>query len=394
MRKLFWRKYCLIEVLCPDLRQLLQQLSAAGIEILDLEQMDMLRFRMKLNRKDMERAQVIVRKTGGTQTVMARNSSAQLIQYLVRRPVLVLGILFFLLLTLALPRRILFVQVQGNRKLTQAQILDAAAESGLGFGVSRRDLRSEEIKNKMLQALPELQWVGVNTRGSVALIQVRERSGEESSEEVTGIGHVVALRDGIITDCTATKGNLLCSPGQAVTEGQILISGLTDCGLVIRAEQARGEVYAMTRHQTELILPLQYSVKSPEGGFQYRISVLIGKKRIKIWKNSGISSPICDRMYKEYYVTLPGGFRLPAVLIVERFQPCSYETTYLPEADAMIILEDISERYVRAAMNSGSILSSDAKLWEHSGSFGLTGEYHCIEMIGKMQRLQIGEQHE
>ena len=394
MKKTKWRQYCLIEVLCPDLERFLSALNRSGIPLMDLQQLDELQYRMKLSRKDIPRTMTIAEKLGGKGRLISHGSLIRYTTALTSRPVLVLGILLFLFLTLALPRRIYFIQVLGNETVPEARILDAAAESGLTFGVSRRDLRSETIKNKLLQALPQLQWVGVNTRGCVAVIQVRERTQEEPAAEEPGLGHIVAVRDGIITKCTATRGNLLCEPGQAVTEGQILISGLTDCTLSIRAEQARGEVYALTRRQTEVILPSQWTQKRPQSPHLFRISLRFGKKRIKIWKNSGISTTICDRMYKEYYITLPGGFRLPGALILEVFRPYSPESFSYPESAALEVLETLSRRYLLSAMNAGSILNASTEITAEDNRFHLAGEYHCMEMIGKMQRLQIGEINE
>ena len=48
------------------------------------------------------------------------------------RPVLVMGLLFFLLLTAILPTRVLFVRVEGNVALPARQIIAAAESCGMG----------------------------------------------------------------------------------------------------------------------------------------------------------------------------------------------------------------------------------------------------------------------
>jgi hypothetical protein len=284
--------------------------------------------------------------------------------------------------------------VEGNDRIPAARILEAAQMSGLGFGTQTREVRSEKVKNVLLEQIPKLQWAGVNLRGCVAVIQVREREESPLMEEENGICHIVAARDGVVSQCTAYRGNLLCAPGQAVSEGQISTSGFTDTGLVIRAEQASGEIFAQTIRRLEVMLPRQSYAKCPEKGKYRRVSVCIGKKRINLWKNSGISSAICDRMYKEYYVTLPGGFRLPVSLTVEEFCPFSASAVSLAENDAQLLLADYAQLYLRRIMNSGTIRDSSVQLQLTERTASLAGEYHCMEMIGKMQRLEIGEKDE
>ena len=389
-----WRKYHLVELLTPDLAQVLALASKRNMDLYELEQQDGIVHRMKIRPGDLGTLGEICRKTGSNYRLLRQASHLRILKNACDRPVLILGILFLVVLTWLLPRRVLFLQVECNGKIPISRILEAAEKSGLSFGVSTREVRSERVKNSLLELLPQLQWAGVNLRGAVAVIQVRERESSSSPEEETGVGHIVAARDGVITQCTAYRGNLLCSPGQAVTEGQLLISGFTDTGLVIRAEQAGGEVFALTKRNLELILPREMEGKCPEREEYHRISLRIGKKRINLWKNSGISSTICDRMYKEYYVTLPGGFTLPGALVVETFQPFSVSPAQIPEEIAGMLLEEFAEGYLRQLMNAGTIQDSSLRLRFSDQAAYLAGEYHCMEMIGKMQRLEIGEKDE
>ena len=310
---------------------------------------------------------------------------------ILKRPVLLAGFFFLFLFTLYLPGRVLFVYVEGNERIPARKILEMADTCGIGFGSSRRQVRSERMKNTLLEVLPELQWAGVNTRGCVAVITVRERTRQEIRLPDSGFGHIVALTDGIIADCTATRGTLLCVPGQAVRAGQILISGYTDTGLAIRAEQASGEVYGCTRRTIRAVTPMYFSAASKKDVCIKKYSLLIGQKRINLWKDSGIYDATCDRMYAEYYITLPGGFQLPLALAVEEFwkrEMLSGEISQ-PEAEARLVR--FGESYLQQTMIAGTIQSSNLRFSVQPGILILTGEYCCHELIGVSQRVQIGE---
>lgn len=308
---------------------------------------------------------------------------------LLRRPVLLTGMLLGFFLTLWLPTRVLFLSVEGNQAIPARQILEAAAECGIRFGASRRTVRSERMKNALLGALPELQWAGVNTAGCTAVISVREREPEPQTPQSLSFSHVVALRDGYITSCTATRGNLLCAPGQVVQEGQLLISGFTDCGICIRAEAAEGEIFAQTRREIRAVTPTKAVLRQTEGETKRLYSLILGKKRINLWKDSGIWDATCGRMYEEYYITLPGGFRLPITLAVETIT--GWETARGDALPGERELLDFARSLVSGQMTAGQILWQDAAFASAKGLLTLDARFLCEEMIGRVITEEIGD---
>lgn len=382
-----------VELTGADIPGTLHALSERGIILLKTIPIDELTVRINIGRKDYPRIREIAEKRGDTLVVRNRMGLYWKFRELRKRPVLILGLCLLLILTAFLPTRIFFVQVEGNVVIPTRLILEKAGECGIGFGASRRAVRSERMKNTLLEAVPQLQWAGVNTRGCVAVISVRERAEEQKTAEPSAFGHIVALMDGYILSCTATKGNLICGPGQAVVEGQILISGYTDTGLCIRAEQAQGEIYGRTIRTLELITPSGTVKKTDKDEEGRKISLLIGKKRINLWKDSGIWDTTCDRMYEEYYITLPGGFQLPAALTVERFVSRELSETEIPQAEAERLLESTAQRYLKEQMLAGSIQDSQPEFTAEPGIVQMAGKFDCVELIGVMQRLQIGEKN-
>jgi hypothetical protein len=165
----------------------------------------------------------------------------------------------------------------------------------------------------------------------------------------------------VVISCTATRGTLLCSPGQAVHGGQILISGYTDTGLSIRAGEAAGEIMGQTMRKIEAVTPAVSFQNAPSEKELKKISVIIGKKRINLWKDSGIFDATCDRMYEEYYITLPGGFRLPMAFAVERFTVMELHRQQVTQAKAQALLSAFAQNYLKQTMIAGSIRSRQAE---------------------------------
>ena len=377
-----------VEVVSADVSGTLSAFAQAGITVFDMTA-DGLTANFQLLRKDLKAARKICAKRGETLKVYKRIGLYWRLKGLAARPVLVFGLLFMLLLGFFIPSRIFFVRIEGNVNVPTNLIIEQAAECGIGFGASRREVRSEKMKNALLEAMPQLQWAGVNTRGCVATITVRERSEVPSNQIRTGVSSIVSACDGIVESCTAEQGNLLCKPGMAVKTGQTLISGYTDCGLTIRATQAKGEVFARTERKLSVYSMQTVLSKTEKLAETKKYTLIIGKKRINFSKDSGILAATCDKMYVEKNLTLPGGFVLPVSLVVETYVSYATEETIVSEEYAHRQLSVFAEEYLKGKMVAGEILSGMEDITNDGTVYSLRGIYTCREMIGRNQEEEI-----
>lgn len=380
-----------VELTSADPADAFRAVTECNISLFRVTHLSDLTVRFLIYRKDFRALAALCGKRGETLRLCRRRGVYWTVKNLLHRPVLLLGLALMLGLALYLPTRIFFIRVEGNSAVPSNRILEAAEESGIRFGASRREVRSEKVKNSLLSAVPELQWAGVNTAGCVATISVRERTEPEAKQEDSSVGSIVAVRDGVIESCTVTRGNALCSVGQVVREGQVLISGYTDCGICIQATRAEGEVYARTSRNLTAVTPSECAERTREGETVKKYSLILGKKRINLWKDSGIWDTSCGRIYKEYYVTLPGGFQLPAALVVEEFTAYETETAELSETEAGEALSEFAGACLSEQMIAGNILRRTEQTVCADGVYRLEGQYVCTEMIGRVQREQIGE---
>lgn len=381
-----------LELTSADVAQSIRRITELGIEIYDTKFISELTVTFQIRRADYQRLAAYAKKRGITIKIRSRRGIYWKLRALTRRPVLVLGIAMILFVCWTVPGRIFFVEIQGNQSVPTRLILEAAEESGICFGASRREVRSEKMKNALLSRVPELQWAGVNTYGSRAVITVRERSVEESIEKAPGVSSIVADRDGIVLSCTVTRGNGLVTPGQAVQAGQTLISGYTDCGISIEATRAEGEILAQTSRALTVKTLSQRQVRACEQEKNVNYSLIIGKKRINFFKGSGISEGSCVKMYSKYVLTLPGGFQLPVALIKETVVACDLKVSEVEEETVKTELSDFAEKYMRSQMIAGTITERFETL-QKTDAYCMTGRYACQEMIGRVKPEQIGVYH-
>lgn len=377
------------QITSADPAGMLCVLHGHGVPMENIQFLDELTLHFQVQRQYRKMVITFVEKRGDQWNILSYTGIFWRFQGLLKRPILVSGLLMFLLLTMFLPTRIYFFRVEGNISVPERYILELAAQCGIHFGAERREVRSERVKNALLSAIPELEWVGINTAGCVATISVRERQNSEELQQPQGVSSIVAARDGVVQQVTVTGGTAACKPGQAVRTGQVLISGYTDCGLSIRAERAKGEIYATTNRQLAFLMPVTDSQRGQTVSKEQKYAILIGKKRINFYQDSGNLDASCVKMYEENYVTLPGGFQLPIAIVTETWLDYEKSTPTATTEQSSNMLSDLAEIYLRGQMVAGTILSKEEKFSQQDGVLRLDGEYGCFEMIGRERSEEI-----
>ena len=369
-----------IRLTSADPEAALAQIARAGISVFDVEKTDDLTWQFTVSQTDGKKIQTIANKRGESVVSVSRAGIFWPLLQLRKRLVLICGLMLLAMLSTWVPSRVFFVQVEGNATVPSRMIVDNAINCGIHFGASRKEVRSERVKNQLLAQMPELQWAGVNTAGCVAVISVRERSVEEKQTEKPDVSSIVAAADGIIAEMTALNGNVLCKPGQAVKAGQVLISGYTDCGICIRATRAEGEILAHTQRRLTAVFPEERAVRGKIVGTEEKFSLIIGKKQINFSKYSGISGASCAKIYEQKYMTLPGGFELSVSFVRERIT--YYETSVGAEEEIESSLRYFARNYVTKQTLAGKIENEQIYISSAEGLSRLEGVFSCLEQIG------------
>ncbi len=118
------------------------------------------------------------------------------------------------------------VSVKGAQLLPDSLILESASHYGLYRGGFMGGLNPRSATHGILAEIPGLSWVGINTDGCFAEIDVKEAQPQPPLEEASGWSNIVASREGKVVAIQAKSGRPEVTLGEAVDRGQLLISGL------------------------------------------------------------------------------------------------------------------------------------------------------------------------
>ena len=220
------------------------------------------------------------------------------------RPVLCLGLLAGLLLMLLLPRFVLFYTVEGNKQVPSKMILRNLDTLGIGVGVYGPNIHNQWVEDHMLNLVAELERIAINQSGCKAQVLVRERPETPQVMDRKGFSNIVADRPAIILEQNIWTGQPLKQPGDVVAEGELLVSGVVDLERTFLLTRAQAEIFGQTWREYDAVTPELYAEKTVVLDTSTAVWIEVGKRRIKIFGNSGISTAACDKMVSRKILSL------------------------------------------------------------------------------------------
>lgn len=170
-------------------------------------------------------------------------------------------VLFFVVLQL-LTSRVWVLRIEGNATVSDEAILSVLEPLGVAEGASFAAVDIPTLQLTALQQLPELTWLTVNQSGSIVTIHVKERT--EAAPPASHVpANLVAACDGVIVSVDTAAGQSAVKPGDAVRQGDLLISGVMDSKVGPQLKHAAGSVIARTAHTITVTVPLIEAVTVP-----------------------------------------------------------------------------------------------------------------------------------
>ena len=371
---------------CPE--DILTGLAAAGVRFRDYRREDDLTACLTVPGEALREARRIGTKTMCQIEVVETSGMLPTLQAMGWRLLLPVWLGLLTVFVFWLQGHTLFFRVSGNTTIPDQVILETLESCGVGFFTPMDSIDLNLLKNRMLSQLPNLRFVTVNTHGGVAEVIVREREEKPVISGSAAPANILAAKDGLITSVTVTGGTPEVRPGDLVTKGEVLVSGVTNLDKTVMVTRAEGEVYARTWNPVEAVLPEEMTYKQATGRETRVFAVTFGKKQINFYKTSGISYGNYDKMTTVKPLTLPGGYTLPVSLTVTVFREYTQRAQPMESESAEALLEMCVREQLLGGMTAGSIQGMRMRLRQQPGYYRMTGTAECQEEIGVVAEIK------
>ncbi len=366
-----------VELLGAEPERLLERCRREGLRLEKIRSPEPCVLRLELRQEELPRLRRTAEGCGFTIKVMELRGGRESARRLGRRWVLLLG-LFLAAALLGLSQLFVWqIRVQGCEELSQGQVLRALADCGVEPGSFGPGIRQEELRSRMLEKLPELEWMTVNVSGSRATVLVRERR-EIPELRRTEPAEIRAARSGIIQSVTVWEGRALVEPGDAVLEGELLVSGrLESLSRPAREVRAAAEIRAETWRELIAVCPLEMLQTRETGGGTRVFALGIGKKLLFPGKIPGKGLDECATIVHDYNLGAEGLFSLPLRLLSFR------SLSLVPDGGELDRTGEMEEALLRRlqAETRGEILDYSFSVGRRDGLLVVTLQARCCEDI-------------
>ena len=302
------------------------------------------------------------------------------------RPGLAVGLVLALLLWHGLSGRIWSVTVHGNDTLPEAGLRQIVREWGVYVGAPIDALDIETIRLEALRRVDGVAWLTVNLEGSVAHVELLESDPPVDIRAADPPSNLIAARDGWILRTEIFGGEALVHPGDAVTAGTLLVSGVSIADKSLLLRRSVGQIIDRTERELSVTVPLQEEILR-SGPSVYRVSLVFFGLEIPLYAQQPLPDLVQtqenDRLLTFRGLTLPLGFRHRHI--------SSLSPAPITRTAAQSFEEAVRRLRAReAAELSGSrVLNSRYTCDTYGGSCVLTGRYVCEEDIAQEQRITI-----
>lgn len=304
-----------------------------------------------------------------------------LLHRLFARPGLCLGALLFSFLLILSTQFVFDIRITGNEILTDAEILSELSENGFICGSFLPSTDIEALCNRIVLHSDRISWISVNMLGTIAHVEVKERTYKDLNLEEGKLACLVAGRDGVIVGFDCGSGTIAVNVGQTVKKGEVLVNGVFESKYGIHFENAYGRVRARTNRTFEAELPKTEQVTVGYERIEIEKQIIFLGKSIKVFTKGGNLPTSCDTIKEEVVqLSLGGSLFLPIyekTLYIER--PIQKTVTYSME-DA----EKIIEERIRLQMDEIKdlvVLSFETTFTESEDGYTIKKQCVCIENI-------------
>jgi len=276
------------------------------------------------------------------------------------------------------------IRVSGNETVKTAVILDALRDLGVHIGACRLTISQERISNEVLQQIPELCWITVNTGGSRAEVLVRERVPRPEVLDRDAPVTVYAEKTGLIEKMTVLNGDPLHRAGDLVLAGEPLVRSRMESGSGTggpRLVHAMAEVYARTWYERSAAAPLFVLEKRYTGRTETKTALVLAGNRLNLYFHGGNPGAYCDKITEQKKLILFGAV-LPLTLVRET------ALEYVPEqvpADAEAVRAELEARLLAELESelgvAGEICRASFSAQTENGMMTVTLRAECRERI-------------
>ncbi len=278
------------------------------------------------------------------------------------------------------------IEITGNDKIKSEEILEIVNNQGLKVGTRKSKLKLEDIVNKIRIDRDDLAWVGIEIKGTNAIVKIVEAREKPEIVDESSFSNIVASKDAEIYSINAQNGTIIAEKGMQVKKGDLLIAGwmegkYTGKYYVNSNGVVKGKVIYS---QTEKIDKIERK-KERTGNINKKYAIKIKNFKINFYKRLSKFKNY-DTIYSNKNIKLFSNFYIP----VELIKYTNYEIEETEVNHSKEEAENLGKLKAEEKLDTlieGDIIDKNIETIEYDSYYEVKVTYTVIESIGTKEKI-------
>lgn len=383
----YFRGYAIIIVKGLKIERFINLAVVNNIYIWDIQKTDYTTVKAKIGLNNFSKLREIVRKTDSTVSIASKHGFPFLISNIKRRKLFYASLLSLFVFVCIMSSFVWMIEIVGVKTVDSEKIVKHLYEEGLKEGVFKGKLDRRHIENRVLIAMPELSWIGIQIRGTKAVVEVVEKREEPKIISRSDACDIVAAKDGVISKILALNGDPMVKDGDTVRKGQKLVTGtIVREGFEVRHVHSMAQISARTWYEAAEEIPLQQLEYKPTGREANHYKLKILNKEFSRWKS--INYKDYNEYVEEKNILSFGDYIFPVKLIEYKFEELSPSLKTVTQDEAKQRCEERLNAQISLQIPEGAvIMNRKINYYEDKKSVKAKLSVEVLEDIGVKQKI-------
>ncbi len=282
------------------------------------------------------------------------------------------------------------IEVTGNTSIGTEEILKSLEESGLMTGISKNDINTNDIINKIRLNRDDIAWVGISVKGTNAIVKIKEIDKAPEIIDENEYCDIVSDKKGIITKISVQNGTAAVKEGDIVENGTILVNGYLEGKYTgIRYVHSIADIEAKVWYSKKKKEPLTQTISVTTGNEEKKYSLKFKKNQINLYKTLSKFEKY-DTINENKKIMLFSNFYLPIEIVkTTNKEYVLQEITYTEEELKNLLVEEIEQELNEEISNEENIVNKNINAYLENGELEVEVTYEVLENIGVEKELYL-----
>ena len=383
----YFRGYAIIIVKGLKIERFINLAVVNNIYIWDIEKLDYTTVKAKIGLENFGRLRDIVRKTDSSVSILNKHVLPFIIKNVKRRKLFYASLLSLFVFIYIMSSFVWMIEIVGAKTIDSENLVKCLSKEGLREGSFKGRLDRRHIENQVLINIPEISWIGIQIRGTKAVVEIVEKREVPSLISRTDACDIVSAKDGVITKLLVLSGDPLVKDGASVRKGQKLVTGIIlRAGLEPRQIHSLAQISARTWYEEAEEIPLQQIEYKPTGKIARHYKLKLANKEFS--KKRSVSFKDFNEFITERNLISFGDYIFPVKLVEYRFEELVPTLKILSESEAKArCAERLNARIGLQIPDGAVILKKNIDYYVDKKSVKAKINVEVLEDIGVKQKI-------